>query len=62
MTVLGEAVNHDVQTLADTFAPQRDRADELACEAVDDLRSAIGINDKFLLVRDRKSTRLNSSH
>ncbi|WP_297931873.1 hypothetical protein [uncultured Alistipes sp.] len=52
VTVLGEAVNHDVQTLADTFAPQRDRADELACEAVDDLRRAIGINDKFLLVRD----------
>ena len=50
--VLGEAVNHDVQTLADTFAPQRDRADELASGAVDDLRRAIGINDKFLLIRD----------
>lgn len=52
VAVLGEAVNHDVQTLADTFAPQRDRADALACEAVDDLRRAIGINDKFLLIRD----------
>ena len=77
--VLGEVINHDVQTLADTIAPRRDMASELRRgEPVADLRNAIGINDKFLLIRDlfggdgeayeeaiatdRKSTRLNSSH
>ena len=52
-TVLGDVINHDVQTLADTIAPPRDRASELRrSEPVTDLRKAIGINDKFLLIRD----------
>ena len=51
--VLGEVINHDVQTLADTTAPRRDMASELRRgEPVADLRNAIGINDKFLLIRD----------
>ena len=51
--VLGEVINHDVQTLADTIAPPRDVASELRrSEPVTDLRKAIGINDKFLLIRD----------
>lgn len=51
--VLGEVINHDVQTLADTLAAPRDRASELRrSEPVTDLRRAIGINDKFLLIRD----------
>lgn len=51
--VLGEVINHDVQTLADTIAPPRDRASELLRnEPVTDLRRAIGINDRFLLIRD----------
>lgn len=51
--VLGEVINHDVQTLADTIAPPRDRASELRrSEHVTDLRRAIGINDKFLMIRD----------
>lgn len=51
--VLGEVINHDVQTLADTIAPPRDVASELRRqEPVGDLRRAIGINDKFLLIRD----------
>ena len=51
--VLGEVINHDVQTLADTNAPRRDMASELRRgEPVADLRNAIGINDKFLLIRD----------
>ena len=51
--VLGEVINHDVQTLADTIAPRRDMASELRRgEPVADLRNAIGINDKFLLIRD----------
>ena len=51
--VLGEVINHDVQTLADTIAPPRDIASELRrSEPVTDLRKAIGINDKFLMIRD----------
>ena len=51
--VLGEVINHDVQTLADTIALRRDMASELRRgEPVADLRNAIGINDKFLLIRD----------
>ncbi len=51
--VLGEVINHDVQTLADTIVPPRDRASELLrSEPVADLRRAIGINDRFLLIRD----------
>lgn len=51
--VLGDVINHDVQTLADTIAPPRDTASELRRqEPVDDLRRAVGINDKFLMIRD----------
>ena len=51
--VLGEVINHDVQTLADTIAPPHDIASELRrSEPVTDLRQAIGLNDKFLLIRD----------
>ena len=51
--VLGEVINHDVQTLADTIAPPRDIASELRrSEPVTDLHRAIGINDKFLMIRD----------
>ena len=51
--VLGEVINHDVQTLADTIAPRRGMASELRLgEPVTDLRRAIGINDKFLMIRD----------
>lgn len=52
-TVLGEVINHDVQTLADTITPPRDVASELRrSEPVTDLRQAIGLNDRFLLIRD----------
>lgn len=51
--VLGEVINHDVRTLADTIAPPRDMASEIArSEPVTDLRRAIGINDRFLMIRD----------
>lgn len=51
--VLGEVINHDVQTLADTITPPRDMASELRrSEPVTDLRQAIGLNDRFLLIRD----------
>lgn len=56
-SVLGEVINHDVQTLADTLADTlarpRDVASELRLgEPLTDLRRAIGINDKFLMIRD----------
>ena len=52
-TVLGEVINPHMQTLADTLPPAVDRASELRRqEKVTDLRKAIGINDKFLLIRD----------
>lgn len=51
--VLGEVINHDVRTLADTIALPRDMASEIArSEPVTDLRRAIGINDRFLMIRD----------
>mgnify|MGYP000169559345 CR=1 FL=1 len=51
--VLGEVINHDVQTLADTITPPRNMASELRrSEPVTDLRQAIGLNDRFLLIRD----------
>lgn len=52
-SVLGEVINHDVQTLADTLVRPRDVASELRrSEPLADLRRAIGINDKFLMIRD----------
>ncbi|MDE5622199.1 MAG: hypothetical protein K2I59_04325, partial [Alistipes sp.] len=51
--VLGDVINHDVQTLADTIGRPRDVVSELRrLEPVTDLERAIGINDKFLLIRD----------
>lgn len=51
--VLGEVINPHMQTLADTIAPPHDIASELRRnEPVTDLRRAIGLNDKFLLIRD----------
>lgn len=51
--VLGEVINHDVQTLADTLARPHDVASELRrSEPVTDLRKALGLNDRFLLIRD----------
>lgn len=51
--VLGEVINQHVQTLADTIEPPRNVASALRRKGtVSDLRQAIGINDKFLLIRD----------
>lgn len=50
--VLGETIP-PVQTLADTIVPPVDVATELRHrEPITDLRRAVGINDKFLLIRD----------
>lgn len=51
--VLGEVIAPHVQTLADTLAaPQETAADRLRHKPIADLRHAVGINDKFLLIRD----------
>lgn len=51
--VLGDVINHDVQTLADRLSAPRNVASELRrSEPVADLRSAVGINDRFLMIRD----------
>ena len=51
--VLGEVINRGVQTLGETIAPPRDAVSDMAHKTpVTDLREAIGINDKFLLIRD----------
>ena len=52
-TVLGDVINRGVQTLGDKIAPPRDAVSDMAHKTpVNDLREAIGINDKFLLIRD----------
>ena len=53
--MLGEVIAPHVQTLADTLAASA--SDDVAAdlrrrEPVTDLRRAVGINDKFLLIRD----------
>ncbi len=52
--ILGEVINPNVQTLADTLTATAPHniATELRNRPVKDLESAIGINDKFLLIRD----------
>ena len=51
--VLGEVLGGDAHTLADTIAAPKDMASEIVRkERITDLKQAIGINDKFLLLRD----------
>ena len=51
--VLGEVLGGDVHTLADTIAAPKDMASEIVRkERITDLKQAIGINDKFLLLWD----------
>lgn len=51
--VLGEVINPHVQTLGDVIEPRRDMATRIShLTPVTDLEQAIGINDKFLLIRD----------
>ena len=51
--VIGEVINNNVKTVADTIAPVRNVASELARkEHVEDLAAAVGVNDRYLLIRD----------
>lgn len=52
-TVLGDVMNHHVQTLGDTLGAQgRTASEAVHGERIGDLRKAIGINDRFLMIRD----------
>lgn len=51
--VLGEVIGQGVQTLADRISPPLERNATLAGgEPVEELRKAIGVNDRFLMIRD----------
>lgn len=51
--VLGEVINADVQTFADTIAPAESTAVDFVGKcAISNLTDALGINDRFLLIRD----------
>ena len=50
--VLGEVIKSDVQTIADTIKPKDTAAEQIVKNSVDDISKAVGINDRFLLIRD----------
>lgn len=51
--VLGEVIGQGVQTLADRITAPHERTATLAQgEPVEELRRAIGVNDRFLMIRD----------
>ena len=49
---LGDAINRNARTLADTLAKPSALAEEITHTKIASLREAIGINDKFLMIRD----------
>lgn len=52
VTVLGDVVGAERTTIADSIAPAEDVASVIGSRQLSSLRSAIGLNDKFLLIRD----------
>ncbi len=50
--VLGEVIKNNVQTIADRIKPKDTAAEQIVKGSVDDIAKAVGINDKFLLIRD----------
>lgn len=51
--VLGEVIGGGIHTLADSMTAPKDMASEIRRqERISDLKQTIGINDKFLLIRD----------
>ena len=49
---LADVLGEEVTTLADSMIDDRSAVRTAATMRIDDLRSAIGINDKFLMIRD----------
>ncbi len=50
--VLGEVINSDVQTIADVIKPKDTAAEQIVKGSIKELGKAVGINDRFLLIRD----------
>ena len=50
--VLGEVIKSDVQTFGDTIKPKDTAAEQIVKGSVADITKAVGINDRFLLIRD----------
>ena len=50
--VLGEVIKSNVQTIADTIKPKDTAAEQIVKGSVNDICKAVGINDRFLLIRD----------
>lgn len=52
VTVLGDVMGAERTTIADSIAPSEDVATVIGGRQLSSLRGAIGLNDKFLLIRD----------
>lgn len=52
VTVLGDVVGAERTTIADSITPKEDVASVIGSSQLSSLRGAIGLNDKFLLIRD----------
>ena len=50
--VLGEILKSDVRTIADIIAPKSTTVEQIAKGAISDINKAVGVNDRYLLIRD----------
>ena len=50
--VLGEVLKSDVRTIADIIAPKSTTVEQIAKGAIRDINKAVGVNDRYLLIRD----------
>lgn len=50
--VLGEVLKSDVRTIADIIAPKNTTVEQIAKGAISDINKAVGVNDRYLLIRD----------
>ena len=50
--VLGEVLKSDVRTIADIIAPKSTTVEQIAKGAISDINKAVGVNDRYLLIRD----------
>lgn len=51
-TTIGDVISHTSQTLADTIAAPTALGEEISHKNIKSLRQGIGLNDKFLMIRD----------
>ena len=50
--VLGEVLKSDVRTIADIITPKSTTVEQIAKGAISDINKAVGVNDRYLLIRD----------